>query len=814
MNKVLLYVKDSDGSFQEVDLFEDETITITSKIQDIRDISKIFTDFSQSFTLPASKKNNKIFKHFYNYNISVGAFDARKKVDAIIDINYIPFRQGKIFLNSVKMKDNVPFAYNITFFGNTVTLKDTLGDDELTQLDFSEFDHSYGSDEVRDGLTTGVDFSGNTTSVIYPLITHTKRLYFDSRNATSSSLDGNLHFQNTGSGSPNSGLALEYLDLKPAIKVSEIIDAIENNPQYNISFATGDDDDFFDSAAFSNLYLWLSRTKGVLGGAESAQEKIKVLGDWQYSSGTNFVTVFPLNNQEVFFTDILTSGGAARIGGSINVRCAIVPVTGYTDVQYTIQIYLDGYLYAETPNVTGPNSVTYNTAFGANLNGKRFKFIVRSNSQFSFNPTLTMTDSLTPPSTRQEVLVCNTSPLASQSEVIISEEIPKMKIIDFLSGIFNMFNLTAFFIDDMNSPNFGKIKVMKLDEFYNPTDTSSDAYPSNTYDITSYVDSSNTDVEATIPFSEINFNYKEGTTLLMKQHSESFNSEFGDEEFRPDGVDRGKPYEVKVPFEHFKFERLFDDDTNSLLSGTPTDIQWGYSAGDNFKPNADVTPKTGNYDSVLTKPMLFYGINTTISSTSRYINWFGTSHQGLTTYWRPSNTNEQGSNSNYNLPLESGTATPTTADKLIDSSQNFLTTVEVGDFVSNTTDSTLALVNAVDSDTELSLSSSIFVSGEDYKVFRKPAFTLNFDSEVDEWNLTDYSGGTNSLFTKFYQTYIEDAFNPKKRIYKLTAHLPNSILLNYKMNDKFQVGDKVFTINSIDTNLRTGVSKLELLNVL
>ena len=143
-----------------------------------------------------------------------------------------------------------------------------------------------------------------------------------------------------------------------------------------------------------------------------------------------------------------------------------------------------------------------------------------------------------------------------------------------------------------------------------------------------------------------------------------------------------------------------------------------------------------------------------------------------------------------------------------------MTTVEVGDFVSNTTDSTLALVNAVDSDTELSLSSSIFVSGGAYKVFRKPAFTLNFDSEVDEWNLTDYSGGTNSLFTKFYQTYIEDAFNPKKRIYKLTAHLPNSILLNYKMNDKFQVGDKVFTINSIDTNLRTGVSKLELLNVL
>ena len=811
MNKVVLYIKDADNVYQAVDLFEDETISVTSKIQDIRDISKIFTDFSQSFTLPASKKNNKIFRHFYNYFISEGAFDARKKVDAVLEINYIPFRQGKIFLNSVKVKENKPFAYNVTFFGNTVTLKDSLGDDELSQLNFSQFNHSYGTDEVRDGLTTGVDFSGNTTSIIYPLISHTKRLYFDSRNSGGHSLDGNLHFQSTGGGSNNSNLALEYTDLKPAIKAKEIINAIEDNPKYNISFVTGDNDDFFDSDAFSNLYLWLSRTKGVLGGAESAEEKIKVLEDWQYDSGDNFVSISS-DGQEVFFTDIPDSGTPL---GSIGLNCTITPSSGYENVQYTIQMYREGILWAETSNVTGTKAVSYNSSFGlgSSWNNIRWKFIVRSNSQFLFTPSLSMFDLRSSPS-RSQVLDCNPSVLTAQSEVIISEEVPKMKIIDFLSGIFNMFNLTAFFIDDMNSPNFGKIKVMKLDEFYTPTDTGSDAYPSNVYDITRYVDSSETDVEATIPFSEINFNYQKAKTLLMKQHSEAFNSEFGDEEFRPDGVDRGKPYNVKVPFEHFKFERLFDDNSADVASGTPTDIQWGYSAGDNFKPKPEADPKTGNYEPVLTKPMLFYGINTTIASVFRYINWSGTSHQALSTYWKPSNTNESGSNPNYNSPLESGTTTSTTTNKLVDSSQNFLSTVEVGDFVSNTTDSTLALVTAIDSDTTLSLNLDIFVSGEDYKVYRKPAFTLNFDNEVDEWNLIDYSGETSSLFSKFYQTYIEDAFNAKKRIFKLTAHLPNSILLNYKMNDRFKIGDKVFTINSINSNLKTGESKLELLNVL
>ena len=58
MNIVQLYIQG-----QRLDLFDDEDIVITSSIQNSKDISKIFTDFSQSFTVPASKSNNKIFKH-------------------------------------------------------------------------------------------------------------------------------------------------------------------------------------------------------------------------------------------------------------------------------------------------------------------------------------------------------------------------------------------------------------------------------------------------------------------------------------------------------------------------------------------------------------------------------------------------------------------------------------------------------------------------------------------------------------------------------------------------------------------------------
>ena len=44
----------TDIDYQRLDLFEDEQISLTQTIQDIRDIEKVFTDFSKSFSLPAS----------------------------------------------------------------------------------------------------------------------------------------------------------------------------------------------------------------------------------------------------------------------------------------------------------------------------------------------------------------------------------------------------------------------------------------------------------------------------------------------------------------------------------------------------------------------------------------------------------------------------------------------------------------------------------------------------------------------------------------------------------------------------------------
>ena len=268
-NKVQLYIKNDSGNYDRVDLYSNETIELTSKIQDLRDIGKIFTDFSQSFNVPASDTNNKIFRHFYNFNITGGAFDSRKKREAIIEINHLRFREGKININNVKLKNNKPNSYNIIFYGKTVSIKDLIGDDEISDLTYLEnYNHEYTNTNVKDGFQNGLDFTvdgvSQSDAIIYPLITSKKRLFYNSETYTNSTtpnaFNGNLYYSGDTSSSPrndNFGRGLKFTDLKPAIKAIHIIEAIEN--QYPaITFTR----DFFGSSTFSNLYFWVNSKKG------------------------------------------------------------------------------------------------------------------------------------------------------------------------------------------------------------------------------------------------------------------------------------------------------------------------------------------------------------------------------------------------------------------------------------------------------------------------------------------------------------------------------------------------------------------------
>ena len=88
---------------------------------------------------------------------------------------------------------------------------------------------------------------------------------------------------------------------------------------------------------------------------------------------------------------------------------------------------------------------------------------------------------------------------------------------------------------------------------------------------------------------------------------------------------------------------------------------------------------------------------------------------------------------------------------------------------------------------------------------------IHFNQELNEY--TPSGDFTGTLFANYYTTYITDVFKTKRRLIKLTAFLPLKILRTYTLADKFIINNQEYRINSITTNLETGKSDLELLNI-
>jgi hypothetical protein len=767
MQRLQLYIEDNVGKYPLVDLFDDESIQLTSTIQDVRDIGKVFTDYSQTFTVPASETNNKIFRHYYDYYITGNAYDSRKKKNARLEINYLPFRRGKIFLNSVKMKMNKAYAYELIFYGETVSLKDLIGDDELTDLAInkadgnsprylSNYNHEYNEVNVKSGATNGIDFLIDGVvqeeAIIYPLITSKKRLYFHSATPDYNA-DGNIYHNTSNPDQDVRGL--KFTDLKPAIKSIHIIEAIES--VYGVSFTR----DFFDSDAFSSLYLWINSKKGEFNDLSDDEEYL-------FSYFVDGYTEI-YGNQVVYPEELTIVGSDLKLDITQNFTYKFE-----LDVSVSNQnVDYDIILRNKTKGIEYKKSFIGNNTFlseeidfilAEDTDGDKevlnvFEFEIRSKESLTINPTEFRIYKSYANYPFDASFYTTTLGQVSEAQLLLQDRLPKMKVIDFLTGLFKMFNLTAYYIDDPASLDDGKIYVDTLDNYY------SDAVNNKLgglIDLDKYLDVTEHTVNSVLPFTDINFNYQDTKVVLMENHFEQFNEVFGDAEFNVRNefldevtkkplIDRGTKYNIEIPFSHMKYERLLDLNTSSTAPTRETLIQWGYCASGDFSPDENATPAPkGDYDTTTIKPLLFHAVNVTdlpepsFSNSFRdgRINWISTSPPTpLTSYWRPSNSLNDG--------------TPTVA----------------------------------------------------------PSYSLNFDNEFDEWQRIDYGEDSNSLYSVFYKSYVESVFNPAKRMFKVTAYLPPNILVNYRLNDQIKIQDKIFRINSITTNLMDGKSELELLNI-
>jgi len=117
----------------KLDLFDDENVTLKRSVKNYREIDKLFSDYSQTFSIPASKNNNVIMEHWYDSDVQQ-TFNPSSKKSARLEINKHLFKKGFIKYESSQIKDGEIDSYSITFFTALVNLKQIFADDVLTDL--------------------------------------------------------------------------------------------------------------------------------------------------------------------------------------------------------------------------------------------------------------------------------------------------------------------------------------------------------------------------------------------------------------------------------------------------------------------------------------------------------------------------------------------------------------------------------------------------------------------------------------------------------------------------------------------------------
>lgn len=725
MNNIELYIKlPSDLNYTRLDLFKDETISLTQVIQDVKDPGKVFTDFSKTFSLPASKTNNKFFKHYEIFTQSqTYSYDGRKKADAKIELNSAPFQKGKIRLEGVDLKNGRPDTYRITFFGEQ-NLKDILGDLKLQDLDWlTNFDTTYTSAKIITGLGSGGTGTVTVDSVAYPaplvtaLIGNSMRAFYSS-SATPAYWDNTKQEINKSGGNlnPSQGTAYSgyyWKDLTFSVRLYILIKAIEKsditkdiNGNQQIYFS----DDFFNTTntGFYNLYMLCQRNAGKI---------LEGLGDsytpnQQSSRGYfegNLAAAHELNLQLTKSTIRpygLTTGQQFQF--TLTVNFGTISDTIYVDLIEVTNNRLETTFTYTTSQTGGTRSYqigngTYELKFRSSAAQTVTSFSINLIDTFDTNSTTSIaTGDVDGPFN------------IPSGGFALRSNIPDIKIVDFLSGLFKMFNLTA-------TAKNGKITIDTLDEFYDG---------GTLRNITEFVDSTSKSVNKALPYRAINFKYEDTENILAKQHKEQFQSDWGSASYDDDGAldSNNTTYEIIPPFQHMKFERLYD-------GSTAKNIQVGHLLDDKREP-------------YLGKPVLFYPIHSSNIASSE--------------------------------------------------SFNLVTEISGYDAGSNNTEATQSAY-------WIPSNSPAFDSGD-----AGYPETINFGLELDEWNAT--ADWTDTLFEKYYKSYIVNVFRYNERITKIKARLPLKFLTQFTLADEVQIHDLTYRINSITTNLQTGEATLELLN--
>ncbi len=240
----------------------DFPLAMTFQISDFKDLTSTTGDYSKTFKIPATKNNNKIFKHLYNPN-SISENKITDKKNCKILVNNLYSLVGLLKVNAVGGYGETPSYYDCVFFGSNLGWGAVLQDKYMNAIDWGNDSKNLTYNKASIMATwqhADCDdaSSASDAPIVYPITSY--GVYNEGGNARTIQLldtastqpitNGSTGYYGFNDGGNDYGTPLPSADWRPSVFVKSTLEKIFSNVGYKINST------FMDTDMFKKL-VWL-----------------------------------------------------------------------------------------------------------------------------------------------------------------------------------------------------------------------------------------------------------------------------------------------------------------------------------------------------------------------------------------------------------------------------------------------------------------------------------------------------------------------------------------------------------------------------
>jgi hypothetical protein len=527
----------ADSKYFNVDLFDNEPIELTKSIIELTEPEQRKSDYTKTINIPGTSNNNSIFTNIFDVNHSIlngdnsnfyVDFDPRKKANCILYREGIPQLRGYLQMTSINILDEQNITYELVVYGRVANLFQDVGDNLLSDYDFSEYTHLWNETNVRNSINTSIIINGVTANFqlgrgyVYPLIDYG----FDNNAQQTYNVD----------------------QLYPAIYVKTILDKILKTHGYRYE-STIQSNTFLNSTEFKRLIIPAS-------GNELRQTSNQIIDktfvvnrttDNNLGAATNNIVKLMFNNTE---QDTDPTGVAAnhsswvvpsQQGGYynfvLNLKLNVElnsSITLPSGSYITFRLHI--YIRTTSGRILNPNGT--NQLIGLTINSRTFDLscLYQTNNKLIYDG-----DEIEIYWQITSVQVIGTSPVSLQpsdlnviiktgtqfyslpkpelsefSNVNPTNALPELKAKDFLTALIKMFNLYI----EPNQLDDRLLTIEPRDIYYND----------NVVDLTNNLDVSKDFIQkpmGALDFKQLEFSYAMDDDYWNKDYTDKYNYNHG-----------------------------------------------------------------------------------------------------------------------------------------------------------------------------------------------------------------------------------------------------------------------------------------------